>query len=185
MMNALLSMWGVHGAQPGSPADGGHPAVGGAPIEAPAIPAHKDRTVAALAEAAQVRILNSDTLGADGAMQVVSLLGQLLHDEATPSGPILLPHATLARAARLLEATAQLIRQGGKIQSELPPGSGRTLADAFAEDASSLRKIARRARHATPTVRPPDELSARPIPARLVSALTAAERALPLAPLDG
>jgi hypothetical protein len=44
------------------------------------------RTVAALAEAAQVRILNSDTLGADGAMQVVSLLGQLLHDEATPSG---------------------------------------------------------------------------------------------------
>jgi len=58
------------------------------------------RTTAALAEAAHVRVLNSDVVGAHGALEVISLLGLFLHELPTiPTGPIDLPQAALTRGA--------------------------------------------------------------------------------------
>lgn len=100
------------------------------------------RLVTALAEAAHVRVENADAVGAHGAMQIVSLLGQVLYDlPGAPRGAVLLPQAALARAARVLEATAQLMRHGASVSPDLPAGSDTGLAAAFTRDADRLRRL--------------------------------------------
>jgi len=64
------------------------------------------RTIAGLAELAHVRMLNADEIGAHGSLALISLIGQILHENVDRQpGPVLLQGA-LTRAARLLEATA-------------------------------------------------------------------------------
>jgi hypothetical protein len=100
------------------------------------------RSIAALAEAAQVRMLNADSVGVDGSLQILSLIGQLLHAlPAAPPGPVFLPQAALTRSARLLEATAQMIREGAVMSSDIPADAVAALAEAFAQDASTLRAL--------------------------------------------
>jgi hypothetical protein len=100
------------------------------------------RNIAALAEAAQVRVLNADTVGAHGALQLMSLLGQFLREiPAEPSGPVLLPQAMLTRSARLLEATAQMVREGFVVSPDIPVDDVAALAEAFARDAGMLRAL--------------------------------------------
>lgn len=100
------------------------------------------RNIAALAEAAQVRVLNADTVGAHGALQLMSLLGQFLREiPAEPSGPVLLPQAMLTRSARLLEATAQMVREGFVVAPDIPVDAVPALAEAFARDAGMLRAL--------------------------------------------
>lgn len=100
------------------------------------------RLLTALAEAAHVRVENADAVGAHGAMQMVSLLGQVLYDiPSAPRGDVLLPQAALARAARVLDATALLLRQGAAVSPDLPAGSDTGLATAFSRDADKLRRL--------------------------------------------
>jgi hypothetical protein len=100
------------------------------------------RTIAALAEAGHVRVVNADAVGANGALDLVSLLGQILHERPDPAiGPVLLPQAALARAARLMEATAEMLRQGAFVAANLPVDSAATLASALVRDASTLRAL--------------------------------------------
>jgi hypothetical protein len=107
------------------------------------------RTVAALAEAGHVRVANSDAVGAHGALQLLSLFGQVVAGLPAPGGgQVFLPQAALARGARLLEATAEMLRQGAALAPDLPAGSGPGVAEAFARDAATLRS--RVAEHGTP-----------------------------------
>jgi len=100
------------------------------------------RSIAALAEAAQVRVLNADAVGAHGALQLMSLLGQFLHGiPAEPPGPVLLPQAMLTRSARLLEATAQMVREGSLVSPDIAVDEVPALAEAFARDAGMLRAL--------------------------------------------
>jgi hypothetical protein len=100
------------------------------------------RTIAALAEAGHVMVTNADAVGANGALDLISLLGQILHERPDPAiGPVLLPQAALARAARLMEATAEMLRQGASVATNLPAGSAPTLAAALVRDASTLRAL--------------------------------------------
>lgn len=100
------------------------------------------RSVTALAEAAHVRAENADVVGAHGALQVISLVGQILYDlPGPPTDAVLLPQAALARGARLLDATADMLRRGAAISRDLPAGSAASLATAFAQDAASLRAL--------------------------------------------
>jgi len=99
------------------------------------------RTLAALAEAAHVRVLNTDDIGAHGAMQVISMIGQVLSQAtAALTGSVMLPQAGLARGARLLEATAEMVRDGAVVP-DVPSGDVRALARAFASDAAALRAL--------------------------------------------
>jgi hypothetical protein len=100
------------------------------------------RSVAALAEAAHLRELNADAVGVHGALQMISLFAQLLHElpEAS-SGPVFLPRAALTRTARLLDATAQTVRDGAVMAPDLPADAGSALTEAFARDASTLRSL--------------------------------------------
>jgi hypothetical protein len=100
------------------------------------------RVVMALSEATRIRILNADEAGAQQTLELVSFLGHALH-EAPPSapGPVRLPQAALARAARLLEASAEIVRAGGVIPSEVPTGTNRSLVEAFLADATTLRTL--------------------------------------------
>jgi hypothetical protein len=100
------------------------------------------RTIAALAEAAHARVVNADAVGTQGALELVSFFGQILHECPEPStGPVLVPRAALARAARLVEGTAEMLRQGAAATPGLPADSVATLADAFARDATALRAL--------------------------------------------
>ncbi len=100
------------------------------------------RIIAALAEAAHVRVLNKDDVGAHGARQVISILGQLLHESSPEAtGTIFLPQAGLARGARLLEATAQMIRDGAVLASDIPIGAVAGLDAALERDARPLRGV--------------------------------------------
>ncbi len=100
------------------------------------------RTVAALAEAGHVRVVNADVVGTNGALDLISLVGQVLHERPEPAiGPVLLPQAALARAARLMEATAEMLRQGAAVTPNLPVGSAPSLAAALARDAAELRAL--------------------------------------------
>ena len=59
------------------------------------------RTVSALAEAARIRVLNGDELGAQDALELLSLLGQIVHEAPEALlGPLRLPQAALTRAGR-------------------------------------------------------------------------------------
>jgi len=100
------------------------------------------RTVAALAEAGHVRAVNADAVGTNGTLDLISLVGQVLYERPEPGvGPVLLPQAALARAARLMEATADLLRQGAFVTPDLPAGSAPTLAAALDRDAAELRAL--------------------------------------------
>jgi hypothetical protein len=100
------------------------------------------RTLAALAEAGHVRVVNSDAVGTNGALDLISLAGQVLYERPEPAiGPVMLPQAALARAARLMEATAEMLRQGAAFSPELPADSAPSLAAALARDASALRAL--------------------------------------------
>jgi len=111
------------------------------------------RSITALAEAAHVRVENSDAVGAHGALQVLSLIGHVLYDlPSPPAGAVLLPQAALVRGARLLDATTQLLQQGASVSPDLPASSSAALATAFARDAASLRALLEEhGTHAGPT----------------------------------
>jgi hypothetical protein len=113
------------------------------------------RLVTALAEAGHVRVENADAVGAHGALQILSLLGQVLYDlPGPPTDAVLLPQAALVRGARLLDATADMLRQGAAVSRDLPTGSAGGLATAFARDAGSLRALLEQ--HGTPAGPTPD-----------------------------
>jgi hypothetical protein len=100
------------------------------------------RTIAALAEAGQVRVTNADTVGANGALDLISLVGQILYERPEPAiGPVLVPQAALARAARLLGVSAEMLRQGAFVTPNLPAGGASTLAAALARDSMALRAL--------------------------------------------
>jgi hypothetical protein len=100
------------------------------------------RTLAALAEAAHVRVANQDTIGAHGFLEMISLLGQRLSEHSnTASDAVSLPQAALTRSARLLEATADMIDQGAVTSYDLMPDTKIQLASMFAEDAVTLRGL--------------------------------------------
>lgn len=100
------------------------------------------RSVAALAEAAHLRERNVDAVGVHGALQMISFFAQRLHElPEGSSGPVLLPPAALTRTARLLDATAQMIRAGAVMAPEISPDDRHAFADAFASDASTLRSL--------------------------------------------
>lgn len=108
------------------------------PASLPAI----GRIIAALAEAAHVRVDNDDAIGANGALHVLSLLGQLMNElPAVPTGPLFLPQAALTRGARVLEGTAQMIREGAVISPDIPTDGVPILIEAFARDACNLRAL--------------------------------------------
>ncbi len=99
-------------------------------------------TIAALAEAGHVRVTNTDTVGTNGALDLISLVGQVLYERPEPAiGPVLLPQAALARAARLLEASAEMLRQDAPVIPDLPAGRSPTLAAALARDSTALRAL--------------------------------------------
>lgn len=113
-------------------------------VEGPRIiamaPSSVGRAIAALAEAAHIRVLNDDSVGAHGAMQLISLLGQILStSNTTQSEPLLLPRAALTRGARVLEATAAMVRAGGTVAAGIPDDALTSVADAFMCDAATLR----------------------------------------------
>jgi hypothetical protein len=98
--------------------------------------------IAALAEVAHFRELNADTVGVHGALQVISLFAQVLFEQSEVSDEsLLLPRAALTRTARLLDASAQMIRDGAVVSPDLLSDAGPSLADAFARDASTLRSL--------------------------------------------
>ncbi|MGH9919560.1 MAG: hypothetical protein ACRD6W_11940, partial [Nitrososphaerales archaeon] len=100
------------------------------------------RTLAGLAESAHIRVLNADEIGAHGSLQLISLVGQILHERrADEIEPFLLPQAALTRGARLLEASALIVREGGAVPSDLPVGARGALAQAFVKDAKTLRSL--------------------------------------------
>jgi len=110
------------------------------PRTIPMAPASVGRTIAALAEAAHIRVLNDDAVGTHGALQVISLLGQIIStSNAAPAGPVLLPQAALTRGARLLEATAAMVRSGITQVPDIPEDAITSMADAFTCDAATLR----------------------------------------------
>jgi len=102
------------------------------------------QVVMALAEATRIRVLNADAAGAEQNLELLSFLGQVLregHPRAT--GQIHLPQAALARAARLLEASAEVIEGGGNVPPGLSAGVDRSLVKAFLEDATIIRTLIR------------------------------------------
>jgi hypothetical protein len=100
------------------------------------------RTVAALAEAAHLRERNADAVGVHGALQMISFFAQRLHElPVASSGPVFLPRAALTRTARLLDATAQMIRGGAPMAPEIPADDRPAFAEAFARDATTLHSL--------------------------------------------
>jgi len=100
------------------------------------------RAIAALAESAHIRIQIADDIGAHGSLELISLIGQILHESRDRVvGPILLPQGALTRAARLLEATAAIVTDGRVISPDLSASSAGALADAFLNDAQTLRTL--------------------------------------------
>ena len=66
------------------------------------------------------RELNADTVGVHGALQMISLFAQVLYEQSEASDEsLLLPRAALTRTARLLDASAQMIRDGAVVSPDL------------------------------------------------------------------
>jgi hypothetical protein len=98
------------------------------------------RTIAALAEAAHVRAQNKDYVGVQGALQVISVLGQIVSErDTTRSAHVLLPQAALTRGARMLETTARMVEAGGQVPPDMSADTRAGIASAFARDAATLR----------------------------------------------
>jgi AcrR family transcriptional regulator len=99
------------------------------------------QVVMALAEVTRIRVLNADEAGANETLELVSFLGYVLHEAPQLAPGLHLPLAALTRAARLLEAGAQIIGAGGVVPPGLPAGNDRLLARAFLADAKTLRAL--------------------------------------------
>jgi hypothetical protein len=105
------------------------------------------RTIAALAEAAHVRTAHHDEVGVHGALQVISLLGQILHERGSSSESVFLPRAALLRGARLLEATSVMLVDSVDAAPHIPARALPEMAAALNEDARILRAhVAKQAR---------------------------------------
>ncbi len=103
------------------------------------------RCIAGLAEAAQIRNINADEVGTHGALQLLSVVGQFLAQPLTTDcREIHLPQAALRRAARLLEATAQMISEDATLPDGVSTEAVPALADAFNMDATVLRSLVAR-----------------------------------------
>jgi hypothetical protein len=99
------------------------------------------RTLTALAEAGHVRHLGDDHVAVDGVLQLISMLGQVLSEATdTADETIALPEAALTRGARLLEASAAMLREGTPT-AEGSDYSSVDLAQAFERDAATLRLL--------------------------------------------
>jgi len=102
-------------------------------------------TVAALAEAARLALVNGDPHVAEQAVQLISGLGQMLaeHKDLIAAGQtVLLQQPLLARAHRILEGTATQVRSGGgRLPDDVTPDAAAALADALARDAAAVRTL--------------------------------------------
>ena len=122
---------------------------GSAPLEHPRTVrtplATVGRSVAALAEAARLALVNGDPHLAEQAVQLISGLGQMLaeHEETIPAGQsVLLQQPLLARTHRILEGTAGQVRGGEmRLPDDVPPAAAEALADALARDAGAVRTL--------------------------------------------
>jgi len=100
------------------------------------------RTVAALAEATQVRRSGDETYAADGGAQVISMLGQVLSECPIPGGdPCLVPQGALTRGARLLATAADTLREDPGSTPKVDAGQQPRLAEAMERDAAVLREL--------------------------------------------
>lgn len=103
------------------------------------------RSVAALAEAARLTLVNGDPHVAEQAVQLISGLGQMLaeHEETIPAGQsVLLQQPLLARTHRILDGTAGQVRGGEmRLPDDVPPDAAEALADALARDAGAVRTL--------------------------------------------
>ncbi len=116
--------------------------LGNLPLTIPAPLAILGRAIAALAEAGHVRVQNDDLVGAHGALQLISLFGQIISEHpGSPAETVYLPRAALIRASRVLEATAAMIRAGEAAVPDIPAYSAVSLAVAFDLDAKVLRNL--------------------------------------------
>lgn len=110
------------------------------------------RTIAALAEAIQVRLAEREDIDHLRVMVgqlacALSALGQLAAEADLDTSPphigrqpvVLIPPALVNRAARYLEATATLIRDHGVLPGNVAAEHATKLADTFLEDAVALR----------------------------------------------
>jgi hypothetical protein len=99
------------------------------------------RTLAALAEAGHVRHLDHDHVAVDGVLHLISMLGQVRSEVTdTDDESIALPEAALTRGARLLEASAAMLRDGTPT-AKGSDYSSLGLAQAFERDAATLRLL--------------------------------------------
>lgn len=109
------------------------------------------RTIAGLSEAIVVRLAEREDLDhvrttTSQLAQTLSALGQVAAEPTATantvtgiSGPVVMaPPALLNRAARYLEATAALVRDG-VLPTEFDPANAEQLADTFDTDAATLR----------------------------------------------
>lgn len=103
------------------------------------------RTVAGLAEAARLALVNQDAVQAEQAVQLISGLGQMLaeHEDTIPAGSsVLLQQPLLARTHRMLDGTATRIRsQTMCMPDDVPNDAAGALADALTDDATTLRTL--------------------------------------------
>jgi hypothetical protein len=135
---------------------------GSAPLEHPRTVrtplATAGRTVAALAEAARLALVNADSHVAEQAVQLISGLGQMLaeHQDTIAAGQaVLLQQPLLARTHRILDGTATQVRGGDiRLPDDVPPDAARALADALTRDAAAVRMLLDR--YGEPTGVPPD-----------------------------
>ncbi len=99
------------------------------------------RVIAGLAEAAHLRSENGDAAGVGTVMGIVSAIGLILEDEcAGLPNSILLPQAALARCARLLAVTGEMVR-GGATRDDLASEVNAGLPQAFDRDVQVLRGL--------------------------------------------
>ena len=106
------------------------------------------RSIAALAEAMQVRSLNEpaedleDVVSVFG--QTFSALGQMIAacGDGPPDEAIAAPPALLHRLARYLDVAAELIDAGANVPVELSPADRRTFSATLRQDAAGLRALA-------------------------------------------
>jgi hypothetical protein len=100
------------------------------------------RSVEALAEVARVRARCDDPVGLQGALDLISALATILREQPDLAAEsLLLPQAALTRAARLLNATAEMIHQIPEASDGSSDVAAR-LAEAFGRDAAILRGLA-------------------------------------------
>jgi hypothetical protein len=133
---------GLAGEQPGAD-------MTAAPRNVPVPGATYGRTIAALAQAAKARVNSGEPVGPDGALQALTILGDLYRRQPPGSdGVVWLPQAVLSRSARFLVASAKVVRDASAVDLQLEPEMQEPLAEAFEKDATTLRELV--AEHGSP-----------------------------------